>query len=76
MSNRAQPGNPPVTFERSIWTPDHFSSIVLGCSDASCCLEPDGVISPLDGSIGGAERIGFNTTATDDLDGLELCADK
>lgn len=75
-TGNTQPGNPAVTFEGSIWTPGHFSSIFLGCSDDSCTLEPDDVISPVDGSMGGGEHIGFKTTATDDLDGLEFFADK
>ena len=65
-----------MAFEGSIWTPGHFSSIALGCSNNSCTLEPDDVVGPVDGSMGGGEHIGFKTTATDDLDGLEFHADK
>ena len=75
-TGNTQPGNPPVTFEGSIWTTGHFSSIVLGCSDDSCTLEPDDMIASPDGSMGGGEHIGFKTTASDDLDGLEFYVDK
>jgi hypothetical protein len=75
-TGNTQPGNPPVTFEGSVWTTGHFSSIVLGCSDASCTLEPDDVVSPPDGAMGGGEHIGFKTTSTDDLDGFEFSTDK
>lgn len=75
-TGNTSPGNPPVTFEGSIWTLGHFSSIVLGCSDDSCTLEPDDIVAPVDGSMGGGEHIGFKTTATNDLDGLEFFVDK
>ena len=65
-----------MAFEGSIWPLRHFSSIVLGCSDDSCTREPDDVVSPVDGSMGSGEHIGFKTTATNDLDGLGLHVDK
>jgi hypothetical protein len=75
-TGNTQPGNPPVAFEGSIWTQGHFSGIALGCSDDSCTLEAGDVVGPVDGSMGGGEHIGFKTTATDDLDGLEFTVDK
>jgi hypothetical protein len=62
-------------FYGSIWTTGHFTSLVPGCDDGSCPLEPEGDYVSDVQSVDGGERIDWHTFTSDGWDGFSFTTD-
>jgi hypothetical protein len=62
-------------FYGSVWTTGHFTSLVPGCDDGSCPLEPEGDYVSGVLRVDGGERIDWHTFASDGWDGFSFTTD-
>jgi len=61
-------------FAGSIWTTGHFTSLTPGCLNNACPLETGDYVSPII-DLGNAQRIDWNTIASDGWDGFSFTTD-
>ena len=58
----------------SVWTSGHFTSLTPGCNAAACAQENDDYVSTAT-AITGGQRVDFDLSSNNDLDGFDFVAD-